>query len=185
MDTGFRLTSRLVRGFCRVTPINLLHDPLSPADRIGNGAHRGWNPCPTVVLSPASAQQECWLQSAGPAFGLRPLAKQSIIRLVFAMPYMPVGGRAGGLDPSNEIGIGSLGWSQSLPALLKRPTRLNPFGRLKSPTLGMLLCRTIAAVQEDRHGESRRKQSIRWTPTREKCAPKCSVSLNAWSCPHL
>jgi len=70
MDTGFRLTSRLLRGFCRVTPINLLHDPLSPADRIGNGAHRGWNPCPTVVLSqlPRSKNAGCNQQDPLSAF---------------------------------------------------------------------------------------------------------------------
>ena len=51
MDTGFRLTSRLLRGFCRVTPVNLLHQSLCPSDRIGDGAHRGRNPRSTVVLS--------------------------------------------------------------------------------------------------------------------------------------
>ena len=34
----------------RVTPINLLHDPLCPPDSICNGTHRGWNPCSAVVL---------------------------------------------------------------------------------------------------------------------------------------
>jgi len=33
-----------------MTAINLFHYPFCPADSIGDGTHRGWNPCPAVVL---------------------------------------------------------------------------------------------------------------------------------------
>ena len=41
-----------------MTPINLIHDLLSPADRIGDGAHRGRNPCSAVVLRELSCRED-------------------------------------------------------------------------------------------------------------------------------
>jgi hypothetical protein len=50
----------------RVPSINLLHDPLSPADRIGNGAHRRRNPRSAVVLGEPSRCQDagCYQENA-------------------------------------------------------------------------------------------------------------------------
>ena len=41
-----------------MTPINLIHYPFCPPDRIGDGAHRGRNPCSTVVLSKLSRRED-------------------------------------------------------------------------------------------------------------------------------
>ena len=42
--------ARMSLRFHGMLPINLLHDPLGPSDRVGNGAHRGRHPCSAVVL---------------------------------------------------------------------------------------------------------------------------------------
>src|SRR5208282_3316601 len=49
---------RLLRRLHWVTSINLLHDPLCPAHRIGNSAHRGGNSRSTVVLSQFSGCED-------------------------------------------------------------------------------------------------------------------------------
>ena len=52
-----KLSVRLLDRLHRVTPINLFHDLLSPADRIGNGANRGRNSCSAVVLRQSACCQ--------------------------------------------------------------------------------------------------------------------------------
>ncbi len=42
LPPGQQLSARLLLSLHRVTPINLLHDPLGPPDRIGNGASILW-----------------------------------------------------------------------------------------------------------------------------------------------
>ena len=42
----------------RVPSINLLHDPLCPSNSVSNGANRGGNPRPTVVLSKLPSRED-------------------------------------------------------------------------------------------------------------------------------
>jgi hypothetical protein len=71
---------------------------------------------PHCRIEPASAQQECWLQSAGPAFGLRPSEKDSIF--AFCSPILDWGGNStcrvgysNGREPPRML---PPAWSQSL-----------------------------------------------------------------------
>ena len=42
----------------RMTPINLFHDTFRPADRIGDGTHRGRNPCSAVILCQLACRED-------------------------------------------------------------------------------------------------------------------------------
>lgn len=47
-----------MRRLHRVTLVDLLHDPLSPPDRIGNGTDRRGNPRPAVVLRKLASRED-------------------------------------------------------------------------------------------------------------------------------
>ena len=71
----------LLRRFRRMSLVDLLHYPLSPSDRIGNGSYGSRNPRSAVVLRQFFGPPKSRQRSAARAFDLRPLRQSSTFAL--------------------------------------------------------------------------------------------------------